>query len=506
MPLYVILIGDRLTSMWLSRREWVNCDGTPNLEFIEKTFGSAVVSVASCNEQKFYSHQKQDMTVSGYVDYWRAFIASGYPATMPCLYLKDWHFVREFPHYVAYETPAYFSSDWLNEFWDSLPDKKDDYRFVYMGPKGSWTPFHADVFRSYSWSANICGRKKWILVPPGQEECLRDCNGNLAYDLDSPDLNDNKLFPNHPELIQKFEVIQEAGQLIFVPSGWHHQVWNLEDTISLNHNWVNGFNIDIMWNMLQATLIEVQHEIEDVSDMEGWEQQCQVVLQAYSGIDYFNFANLLTAIARHRLKRLKTLCRLARCCGCDSYMPNDVSCTGDHAPQPVLPTSSTCERGEERECDCWHAGEPSPDSCEQCQGPTSKEVDHEGHDREEVQVQGHEQKAAQLRGRKWEEEKHLGHDREEVQCGIHEGPDRAGCNKCSNKLQHPNAKSPTLSPHHLLFDLGRTYQHLKLLLASADFQLVAPSSEDIAQSPEECLLDMTVTLNQFYCSDCFKKL
>lgn len=32
--------------------------------------------------------------------------------------------------------PVYFSSDWLNEFWDVL--NVDDYRFVYAGPKGTW--------------------------------------------------------------------------------------------------------------------------------------------------------------------------------------------------------------------------------------------------------------------------------------------------------------------------------------------------------------------------------
>lgn len=44
---------------------------------------------------------------------------------------------RDFPDYKAYETPCVFTSDWLNEFWDSKADN-DDYRFVYMGPKGSW--------------------------------------------------------------------------------------------------------------------------------------------------------------------------------------------------------------------------------------------------------------------------------------------------------------------------------------------------------------------------------
>lgn len=45
---------------------------------------------------------------------------------------------RQFPEYKAYETPAFFQSDWLNEFWDEWTEMKDDYRFVYMGPKGSW--------------------------------------------------------------------------------------------------------------------------------------------------------------------------------------------------------------------------------------------------------------------------------------------------------------------------------------------------------------------------------
>lgn len=45
-------------------------------------------------------------------------------------------FYRDFPEHNVYTTPVFFSSDWLNEYWDTL--EVDDYRFVYMGPKGSW--------------------------------------------------------------------------------------------------------------------------------------------------------------------------------------------------------------------------------------------------------------------------------------------------------------------------------------------------------------------------------
>lgn len=36
----------------------------------------------------------------------------------------------------VFTLPVYFSSDWLNEYWDTLD--VDDYRFIYMGPTGSW--------------------------------------------------------------------------------------------------------------------------------------------------------------------------------------------------------------------------------------------------------------------------------------------------------------------------------------------------------------------------------
>lgn len=40
---------------------------------------------------------------------------------------------------MIYTVPPEFSNDWLNEYFTSQKDLiNDDYRFVYMGPKGSW--------------------------------------------------------------------------------------------------------------------------------------------------------------------------------------------------------------------------------------------------------------------------------------------------------------------------------------------------------------------------------
>ncbi|XP_027563138.1 jmjC domain-containing protein 4-like, partial [Neopelma chrysocephalum] len=160
---------------------------------------------------------------------------------IPETLFQPFPFPRAFPEQDVYTTPVYFSSDWLNEYWDAVA--VDDYRFVYMGPKGSWTPFHADVFRSYSWSANICGRKKWLLYPAGQEEFLKDRHGNLPFDVTAPSLQDRREYPRYSQSQPPVEIVQEAGEIVFIPSGWHHQVYNLvrpPGTILLIGQHING--------------------------------------------------------------------------------------------------------------------------------------------------------------------------------------------------------------------------------------------------------------------------
>lgn len=248
------------------------------------------------------------MKVSDFVDYWDSVVKSGYDySSNSCLYLKDWHFVRDFPDYEAYTTPSFFASDWLNEFWTQRTDVNDDYRFVYMGPKGSWTPLHADVYGSYSWSANVCGRKLWYLLPPGDEEFLKDKLGILAYDVTSSDLRDPAKYPNASRIIGDdgkigITVVQEPGEVIFVPSGWHHQVYNLEDTISINHNWFNGCNVDIIWRNLWHALGEVQKEIFEFSGSDGWFEHCEVMLRAHHGLNVSEFCWQLESIARKRIE------------------------------------------------------------------------------------------------------------------------------------------------------------------------------------------------------------
>lgn len=130
-----------------------------------------------------------------------------------------------------------------------------------------------------------------MFFPPGEENLLRDGLGNLPYNVF--DLKTSA---------KCFEVIQNSGEAIFVPSGWYHQVQNLEDTISINHNWVNGCNIRKMLTSMMKDLEAVRKEIEDCNSMEGFEEHCQVMLNASFGMDFYKFYDFIKYIGISRME------------------------------------------------------------------------------------------------------------------------------------------------------------------------------------------------------------
>ncbi|KAH9776292.1 JmjC domain-containing protein [Citrus sinensis] len=307
----VVLTG--LMDDWRACKDWVTENGQPNLLFFSTHFGKSKVQVADCGIREFTDQKRVEMSVSEFVKNWleNSIMENSNASTNEAndksvLYLKDWHFAKEYPEYVAYRTPLIFCDDWLNMYLDHFRLHKDpesyqkdndiccsDYRFVYMGAKGSWTPLHADVFRSYSWSANVCGKKKWLFLSPSQchlvfDRNLKGCVYNIFDDVSETD------FPGFKKTIW-LECTQEQNEIIFVPSGWYHQVHNLEDTISINHNWFNGYNLSWVWDLLLRDYNEAKEYIEDIRDIcDDFEGLCQRNLAANTGMNFYDFFSFIS--------------------------------------------------------------------------------------------------------------------------------------------------------------------------------------------------------------------
>ena len=113
-----------------------------------------------------------------------------------------------------YTTPDVFRDDWMNAYYSACTE--DDFRFVYVGAAGTFTPLHRDVYTSYSWSTNVCGRKRWWLFPPEQTPLLFRKGGEehmeTAYDVRNVDPALYPLF----EQARPMVIEQGPGETIFV--------------------------------------------------------------------------------------------------------------------------------------------------------------------------------------------------------------------------------------------------------------------------------------------------
>jgi len=170
-------------------------------------------------------------------------------------YLKDWHLqlqleqrprIQSIP--ALYKCPPIFEVDLLNSFLTRFTD--GDYRFCYWGPRGSFTSRHSDVLHSFSWSYNVVGTKKWTFFR------------SSGCQLQGQEAAKQKVGGSNRVSEQTFTVIQRSGQAMFVPSQWQHEVINLEETISINHNWVTCANLDICWECLVTEIEAIDKEMK----------------------------------------------------------------------------------------------------------------------------------------------------------------------------------------------------------------------------------------------------
>lgn len=143
----------------------------------------------------------------------------------------------------------------------------------------------------------MCGRKRWILLPPGEEFKLKDQLNNLPFSIDESMLKEHD--------VKYFDIIQEANETLFVPSGWYHQVINLTDVFSINHNWFNSCNVLTILENLVKNYANVKQEISDCSDMENFEDHCQLMLKSIFGMNFEDFIKILLHISHKRIERLQ---------------------------------------------------------------------------------------------------------------------------------------------------------------------------------------------------------
>lgn len=96
---------------------------------------------------------------------------------------------------------------------------RDQKALFYIGPPGSSTYFHQ---HSTAYNYLSAGRKKWYLFPPAMNfgpsvMTLPEWLGTVYHAL-----------PRKP-----IEVLQYPGEVLFVPNGWSHAVYNVDEVVGI---------------------------------------------------------------------------------------------------------------------------------------------------------------------------------------------------------------------------------------------------------------------------------
>ena len=263
-----------------------------------------------------YSKTRNSMTLE-------AFFSEAIDNVNESIYLKDWHIDQAKDESLSfkYRVAEAFRDDWLNWYWKSCRAGEDDYSFLYIGGRNTSTALHHDVCCSNSWSVNLFGRKKWTLWPPSESHKLakhysatseepaqcrqcsvdnfssqpsKDCCFSKTSDVRNRGIHDGNNMVSDARVgwFDEFlypgvsgskcvTIIQDVDDVIFVPSGWYHQVENIASansyshcfpprgleslTVSLNRNWFNGFSVREVWLFLSRELDAVRKEISHMS-------------------------------------------------------------------------------------------------------------------------------------------------------------------------------------------------------------------------------------------------
>ncbi len=209
---------------WMAMEKW-----TPR--FFTETYGELVVEVRRSRPEA-----RRSITVADYFE-----TVHEVRGTRDGWYLSDWKIVGAIADLRRdYEVPEVFRC-WT----ERLPSQHNpELRWMYIGPEGSGKPLHRDVMTTAAWNAVISGRKRWRFYPPDQAALLYDG----AVDVFAPDLQ------KHPRFREATaeEFVQGPGDLVFTPSGWWHQVENVEACISVTENFVNELDIEAVSRELTA--------------------------------------------------------------------------------------------------------------------------------------------------------------------------------------------------------------------------------------------------------------
>ncbi|HDH0962400.1 TPA: cupin-like domain-containing protein [Staphylococcus aureus] len=168
-----------------------------DLEKFGELYGNKTAPVRGSKKDDF--KEFMEVEVSEYIRYINNNTEKWY-----CDFPTDY---EEFPNLLyMYSVPKIFKNN------TSAYNNSELHEWLYLGSKGTGTPFHVDIKNSHAWNALIFGEKEWLFAEIGQDYLnIKDENKCLKY-------------------------IQKANELLYIPPNLPHKVVNTQNSLCITGN------------------------------------------------------------------------------------------------------------------------------------------------------------------------------------------------------------------------------------------------------------------------------
>lgn len=231
---------------WPAIKRW-------SADFFRNTYGHVEVPVChyKTKKQELYKNQRK-MLLNVYLNLAEGNYLSDEVNDPP--YLGGWIYHTEFPELLddIDMTLPCFPDNWLYKLPSSISIPPTN---LLIGYQQVSSPLHTDSFFVNSVLTMIVGEKKARLVSPSHTFAVSN-----GQDLFNPDIANNVL----EQGAEIFEGTILAGDAIYIPPGWWHNVINCGFTIAVQNLHVDTCRFLLFEQQMRALVLPMLRKIDDL--------------------------------------------------------------------------------------------------------------------------------------------------------------------------------------------------------------------------------------------------
>ena len=118
-------------------------------------------------------------------------------------------------------------------YWRKWHTNSQLHTYIAVGPIGTGLGLHE---HGEAWNVAIWGKRRWILFNPADYPCNETNQINSWLKRDQLHGSGSWLRDVYPHVRQPMlDCVQNKGDVVYVPEGWMHTVFNLRESVAISH-------------------------------------------------------------------------------------------------------------------------------------------------------------------------------------------------------------------------------------------------------------------------------